>query len=1166
MKGTGMANQQRQSFLAMFIPLALLVVLAAIYLFKQSVADQTNILKADGMLNVASGRQAIERSLDASVEDVLYLATIPNLTAAKKLTRSGMNSLHRDFILFSQTHPTYSKLRLIDERGKELMRINYRNGRITVTPANELENKSDRFYFTGSVSLDPGKVYVSPMQLEYENGRIVTPHLPIIRIATPVPDNRIHRHVVLVATVTTTDLLDRIRPGNDVSRNQNMLLNSEGYWLKSSSKDDEWGFMFNRQATLGQRFPDAWVKIAAAEHGQFRDGNGLWSFETVYPLKSHKHQKDSEYPLRTSIDPDQYFWKVVSYVPDEQIWALSSKALWSTVFYSVIMLVLLLLGCWYFTKMRLSKIKAQQDLSSAEAEYAKQLALRDSEARMYAILHTIADGIITFAENGIIEEYAANAEYIFGYAADEVVGRHISMLMPQAVNWRNEDFLMCVIPEPGVSGEEREIIGRRKDGRELPLELAVSEMMLGDRRHFTCMVRDITRRKRNQQELIAAKQDAELASQAKSYFLANMSHEIRTPMNAVIGFTQLCLATQLTAVQRDYLEKVSLAANSLLVIINDILDFSKIESGKLDMESVPFELDVVLKSVAAVVSIRAEEKHLEFMIDEACDLPRMLVGDPLRLGQVLNNLAGNAVKFTESGEIAILVRKETLQPGEGENYGQIVLRFSVSDTGIGMTPAQIEKLFQQFSQADASTTRKYGGTGLGLAISRRLVELMGGKIWVESTPGKGSTFSFELAFTFLPDEQEKADELAGLKVLVVDDNDSARFLLQTYLESFGMESIAASSSQEGLVRLEFADQARQPFDCVILDWSMPGMSGLELARRIKHELPLRQRPKIIYLSGHKHAEMVNVSRSVNILDALISKPFTPSELLDAIMNSTSGKIKLPLPAPIEESCPDLSGLHVLLVEDNPFNQQLANAMLVRAGVEVSLADDGAEALQALQRERFDAVLMDMQMPKMDGLEATRRIRQNPELAALPIIAMTANAMTGDREICLSAGMSDYLSKPLHYKTLYETLARWTKRDVLPAQGTHETPLPAETTFVLDADNAMARMGGEATYLAMLAKFIPSQGQAVQSIQDALAADDRATAERLAHTLKGVSASVGALALAETAAKLEKALSAEKTQEYPALLERLTYSLAQAVTAVESYLQQHGQARNERGVS
>ncbi len=867
---------------------------------------------------------------------------------------------------------------------------------------------------------------------------------------------------MLVVTVTANELLARIGASNDVSKAQNMLLNSDGYWLKSNNRDDEWGFMFDKPKTLGARFPAVWKKISAAEDGQFEDSSGLWSFETVYPLKSRKSAPTYvNNQIRTSVDPDKYFWKVVSFVPKKQIWELSSKVMRSTAFYSTGMLLLLLVGCWYFTKMRYSKLKAQQDLSIAAAEYAKQLALRDTEARMYAILHTIADGIITFSESGIIEEFAANAERIFGYSSDEIIGQNISMLMPESVHWLHDDYLLRVRKDASIDGGEREIAGRHKDGSTFPLELAVSEMMLGGQRHFTCMVRDITRRKRIQQELIAAKYDAELASQAKSYFLANMSHEIRTPMNAIIGFSDLCLETQLTPVQRDYLEKVSLSANSLLGIINDILDFSKIESGKLDMEKAPFNLDAVLRGVAAIISIRAEEKRLEFLIDEEYGIPQVLVGDSLRLGQVLNNLANNAVKFTEAGEIVIQIRMEKQIPSQGETYGQVVLRFTVRDTGIGMTPEQIEKLFQSFSQADVSTTRKYGGTGLGLAISKRLVELMGGQIWVESTPGKGSLFTFDIPFTFLPDEAGNAPDLSGLKVLVVDDNDSARRLMLSILESFGIEAMSASDSLEGLAAIEHADESGQPFSCVILDWGMPGMSGLEVAKRIKQELPLHQRPKVIYLSGHKHTEMINVSGAVKLLDAVINKPVTPSGLLDAIMTCTSEQCKWPPLSLSQETHADLTGLHVLLVEDNKFNQQLANALLVRAGIEVGIADDGFEALQALQRESFDAVLMDMQMPKMDGLEATRHIRENPALADLPIIAMTANAMMGDRENCLAAGMNDYISKPLHYQTMYATLARWTHRNEFPAvQAAAEGQHPGDAPSVLDADNAMARMGGK----------------------------------------------------------------------------------------------------------
>jgi PAS domain S-box-containing protein len=916
--------------------------------------------------------------------------------------------------------------------------------------------------------------------------------------------------------------------------------------------------MFDKPTTLGARYPAAWQKIAAANNGQFEDGSGLWNFETVYPLRARKSAPtDVNNQVRTSVDPDKYYWKVVSFVPDGQIWELSSKVMRSTAFYSTAMLLLLAVGCWYFTKMRYSKLKAQQDLSAAEAEYAKQLALRDTEARMYAILHTIADGIITFSEGGTIEEFAANAERIFGYSAEEVIGQNISLLMPESVNWLRDDYLLHIGKDAGGANGEREITGRHKDGSTFPMELAVSEMILGGQRHFTCMVRDITRRKRTQQELIAAKYSAELASQAKSYFLANMSHEIRTPMNAIIGFSHLCLDTQLTPVQRDYLEKVSISANSLLGIINDILDFSKIESGKLDMEQAPFNLDAVLRGVAAIISIRAEEKHLEFLIDIEHGIPQMLVGDSLRLGQVLNNLAHNAVKFTESGEVAIRIRQRKQLPGKGDHYGQVVLRFSVRDTGIGMTPDQVEKLFQSFSQADVSTTRKYGGTGLGLAISKRLVEMMGGKIWVESTPGKGSLFEFDIPFAFLPEQTGHLPDLGALKVLVVEDNRSALKLMLSMLKSFGIEAMSASGSIEGLEAVEHADAEGHPFGCVILDWSMSGMSGPEAVQRIKQQLPLRQRPAVIYLSGHKHTEMIKASGAAKLLDAVINKPVTPSGLLDAIMACTSGQGSTSAsPAPRQTHF-DLAGLHVLLVEDNKFNQQLANALLVRAGIEVGIADDGIEALQALQRESFDAVLMDMQMPKMDGLEATRHIRENPALAGLPIIAMTANAMTGDRESCLAAGMNDYLSKPLNYQLLYATLARWTHRDVSsPMQPAAENRHRGDAQPVLDADRAIAGMGGKDLYLSMLAQFIPSQGQSVQAIEEALAADDRATAERIAHTLKGVAASVGAGLLAESAGRLEKAIGSGQHQELAQLIEEASDRLRLAAAAIETYLVKH----------
>lgn len=1145
-----MSNQFNRSFLTLFLPLALLVFLAAAYRYSQAVYDQKAILKADGSLNVLTSGRAIERSLAGTVGNVMFLAANPALTAVaeQKTVDENMESLRRDFTLFSLTHPAYYQLGWIDENGMEVLRISNVEGQIRIADQNVLENKADRPYFQKSIKLAPGEVYVSPLSLEVENGKVVIPPLPIIRITTPVFDTQVHRHGVLVVTVAAKDILAQIGASKNASHSRNMLLNSDGYWLKSDNPDDEWGFMFNQPKTLAASFPAAWKRIASAERGQFEDNDGLWSFETAYLLKPHKSTPAG---AQTSTDTDLYFWKVVSYVPKKQIRELNSKAMWPIAFYSTGILLLLLVGSWYFTRMRYSQLKAQHDLSIAAAEYAKQLVIHDTEARMYAILHTIADGIITFNESGIIEEFAANAERIFGYSAEEVTGQNISMLMPESDHWLHNDYLSRASMDARITGGEREITGRHKDGSAFPLELAISGMVLGGQRHFTCMVRDITRRKRIQQELIAAKYDAELASQAKSHFLANMSHEIRTPMNAIIGFTHLCLQTELTSAQRDYLEKVSLSANLLLGVINDILDFSKIESGKLDMEKAPFSLEGVLKGVAAVVSIRAEEKHLEFLIDKEFRIPQLLIGDSLRLGQVLNNLANNAVKFTEAGEIEVRIRLES------QFLDRIMLRFTVRDTGIGMTSEQLEKLFQSFSQADVSTTRKYGGTGLGLAISKRLVELMGGQISVESAPGEGSTFTFDIPFTYLPDEARNLEYLNVLKVLVVDDNDNARRLMLSCLESFGIEAMGASGSLEGLAEVERADGMDQPFSCVALDWSMPGLSGLEAARRIKQELPLRQRPCVIYLSGHKHTEMIYESGAAMLLDAVINKPVMASSLYDALMICSSGHGELPPPVPASDIHADLAGLRVLLVEDNKFNQQLANTLLMRAGIEVGIADDGVEALQALQRERFDAVLMDMQMPKMDGLEASRLIRENPALADLPIIAMTANAMIGDRESCLAAGMNDYISKPIQYEAMYATLARWTHREGQPA----EKPAAkiqhlAEPAAILDSGKAMASMGGEGIYLTMLEKFIPSQGQAAQSIQEALSASDRETAERLAHTLKGVAATIGAFPLAESAGQLETAIAKEDAEKYPQLIEDTTAKLVQAIASVEAYLKEH----------
>ncbi|MBU0680977.1 MAG: response regulator [Proteobacteria bacterium] len=1130
-------------FLRLFLPLAILLgTIGTLMALQHNRSDiDTYILNQQHNLDIVSHN--LVHDMDQIIADVRLLQQGPMLQKYLNApTQNHLKILEKSLLGLSRTKSIYSNISLLDDSGMEICRITRdSDGVSSAVGAKNLQHKGHRYYFSEVRTLHKNDIYVSPLDLTMNLGVIERPFQPTIRFAAPLFDNKGLRKGALVVYYRASILLNHLAQILGRSQGEPLFLNDEGYYMLAPDPQDEWGFMLGKENSFSQSNPEAWRSMQERNQGYFTDKGQFYVFSALYPrwyVSKIIGGVDNLYRMEP---PPATFastrWLIATRLSSTQRNILFYHHGQLIALLSFILLVIAASGCLLIVRVRISR-------------HAEEL-------KMAAITNSAHDAIIMLDDQGIITFWNPAATEIFGYSSPQAVGQPLSaLLVPDRHLADFKKYFSAFIntKQNKYAGQTMTATGLRQNGEEFPLEFSVAAVHINEEWQAVALVRDITVKQKVMAALEDAKEKAEQANRAKSEFVANMSHEIRTPMNAILGLSDLALDIDMEPRLRDYFKKINSAGQSLMKILNNVLDFSKIEAGKLTITPRDFHFHDLLQGLATLFAGSSWEKNIEFLIHADPSIPLMLRGDDLRLHQILVNLIGNSFKFTDDGEIYLSV--SMVESTDSLMY----LKFAVQDSGIGIDQEKISFVFEAFTQADSSTTRKYGGTGLGLNICQQLVHLLGGNIEVESSPGLGSTFYFTIPLERCEGDEQHLKIAGNPHILLMVENKNLNTLLEDMLTSFGCRVISTNDTQLAMKLL--ADHNEEnAFNLAIIDYFLTEKNGPATCAALKKTTTARNIP-ILMVTGLDQQPARKAADQV--VDGFLSKPITPAALcqaIDELLNKTSGQERTPNDdeTPSQEAIAKIAGARILLAEDSEVNQQVAREMLERVNIVVESAATGLEVLKKYQEQHFDGVLMDIQMPEMDGYEAARALRKaEGGTGHIPIIAMTAHAFENNRRQCLAAGMDDFISKPVRPDELYLTLAKWICGDGKIHTFVHtnreDIKVAHETVVGLDLDEMLSRVGNKQDLLVRLFQiFQEKYCHFDQEILTNLGQHDYSAVKKQAHTIKGVAATICANRLQEAALDLEKKVT---NSENPAA-EMLVFSsaLKEVVTSIDALLDQ-----------